>query len=440
VGVRFTRLSRVLSVSKSPLFRNSYFLLARTFVAYSLGFFFWLVVARSYSEKTVGIAAALLSTLLLLARGSALGLPTGLLRFLPAESDKLRLLNWTFTVSGLAALAIGLVFFAGMSFWAPSLLFVRADPVLAVMILVSLVFFTLDGVLDNAFTAMRRADYGLIRSSIFHGLRIPFVLLVTALGVFGIVFSWTLSLAVSVVGLAVLLPRLFPGWRPYPALRGMTKHGIWGFSVWSFAGALAGGAAPFLMPLLILNTLGPDVGPVASGHYYAAFTIATYLYAVPGAFSTSLLVEGSHPGTQFRSDIRRTVRYSAPLMAVGIAGSILLGRWVLALFGRGYSDDGYGTLVLLALMSPIPLVTSVLATDLRVAKRVRPLFYISSISSTCELLAAWILLPIIGILGAAVGVVGGDIVTLVLVIGALALRPPPGTATDLAESAPTAKR
>jgi len=409
-------ISRLREGFKPSLFRNSFFLLLRTFLTYAMGFVFWLVVARSYSAETMGYAAAILSTLLLLARAAALGLPTGLLRFLPGESDKVGLINGALTVSAISALAVGLVFLAGLGLWAPLLTFVRSDLFLVATLIVSLLFFTLDGVVDNAFVAARRADYGLIRISIFYGLRIPLVWIVAFAGLFGVLVSWTFSLVVSVVAAALLLPRFFKGYRPFLTIRRMRKREIMGFSLWSYAGGLVGGAASFLLPLVILNTLGSTEGPAASGHFYAAYTIATFLYAVPHAFSTSLLVEGSHPGTDLGVDTRRTVRYSGPLLALGIAGTLLLGQPILGLFGEAYSQESYATLVLLALASPILLASSILATELRVAKRVRPLFMMTAIAMAVTLVSAYALLPVVGILGAAIGTITGQSATLLLLL------------------------
>jgi len=423
LGSRSDVTHKVGALARPSLLRNSFFLLVRSVVTYALGFFFWLAVARSYSEADVGISAAILSTLLLLARGAALGLPTALLRFLPAEKDKPELINAAFTVSAIAALVLGLGFLVGLDVWAPSLTFVRANPFVLLTWILSLLFFTIDGVVDNAFVAARRADYGLFRISLFYGLRIPLAFAFAFAGLFGILASWTTSLVISVVGAAMLLPRFFPGYRPYPTLKRFRRQDILGFSLWSYAGGLVGGAATFLMPLLILNTLGPASGPASSGHFYAAYTIATFLYAVPNAFSTSLLVEGSHAGTDYRRDVRRTVRFSAPVLAVGIVGCVFLGEFVLGLFGRRYSVESYGTLVLLALASPITLATSILVTELRVAKRVRPVFVIAAISMVIELSTAWLAMPIIGTLGAAIGVVAGQAATLALFVVERLIRP-----------------
>src|SRR3990172_5056580 len=199
-------VNRLRAAFRTSLFRNSFFLLLRSSVNYLLGFVFWLVVAWTYDEKVMGLGVALLNLMLLLARGSALGLPSSLLRFLPAESNKNGLINACFTAAGLIALALGLGFFLGLDVWTPSVAFIRSDLLLVSALLLSLVFFTLDGIVDNAFVAARRADYGLVRTSVFYGLRLPLAVGLAAWGLLGIVASWTISLTASVLAAALLLP------------------------------------------------------------------------------------------------------------------------------------------------------------------------------------------------------------------------------------------
>lgn len=413
-GFLANMLLRVRLAFRTSHLRNSFFLLVRSTMNYFLGFLFWLVVARSYPAAAVGVAAALLTTLLFVARGSALGLPSGLLRFLPAASDRNGLLNAAFTVSGLVSFGTGLLFVAGLQLWAPALALPQSDIVLMLTLLVSAIFFTVDGVLDNAFVAARHADYGLIRTAIFYGLRLPLAFLFALWGLFGIVFSWTLSLVVSVVGTALLLPRFFPGYRPRLTLRPFHRTGILSFSLWNYGTSVAAAASSSLLPLLIIIQLGADAGAETSAYFYAAYTIATLLYNVPHSFSTSLLVEGSYIDVDYRLERRKTVRYSGPLLALGIAGAILLGRPILGLFGEGYAAESYETLVLLALASPILLVTGIFSADLQVGKRAKPIFFVTLFSALATLIVSYATLSVVGILGVAAGVVAGQASKLTL--------------------------
>src|SRR2546427_3166747 len=89
-----------------------------------------------------------------------------------------------------------------------------------------------------------------------------------------------------------------------------------------------------------------------------------------------------------------------------MVGTLVLGLPILSLFGPRYTN-AFDSLLLMVFASPVILLTSVYTTDLRVGKRVRPIFYITAISSAFTLLAAYLLLPSMGIVGAAIGFVAG---------------------------------
>jgi O-antigen/teichoic acid export membrane protein len=400
---------------RTSLLRNSFFLLVRSFLNSGLGFLFWFVVAHFYKDADVGLSAAMLSATLLLARGATLGLPTGMLRFLPPEKDQAGLINGVFTLSVVASLAIGVVFLAGLNLWAPpEVSSALQDPLLAAVFLISLIFFTLDSAMDNAFVAARRSDYGMIRSTIFYVVRLPLAVAVVTLGVLGIMFAWTIALVLSVVIMVFLLVRFYPGYRPAANIRRVRGTGMIGFSLWTYVTGMAQGAAVFLLPLMIIGVLGPT-GLTESAYFFAAYSLATLLYLVPVAFSTALLVEGSHPGTSYVQDVRATLRYSLPILVAGMVGTLLLGQPILKLFGPNYLR-GFDSLLLMVFASPVILLTSIYTTDLRVAKRVRPIFYITTISSAFTLVAAYVLLPIMGISGAAIAFVAGQVLAVPLYV------------------------
>ena len=306
-------------------------------------------------------------------------------------------------VSVAASIPLSLIFFAGLDLWAPAVGFVRTDPVLAATFVLSVAGFAIGSILDTAFIASRRADYGAIRTTIFGLVRLPIPIFAAGLlGILGIFLSWTAALGASLaLGGFVLLPRLVPRFRLSAAIDGIRGKGIVGYSLWNHAAAIVAGIPLFLLPLVILNTPEPGGGPEASAYFFVAAAIAGVLYFVPGAFTTSLFVEGSHPEASYDRDVRHTVGFSLSLLALGVFAVVVLGRWLLGLFGDVYSAESYEALVLLALASPLILANSVFTTHLRVAKRIRPLFGIMAVSSGATLLLAFGLLPLWGIEGAA---------------------------------------
>ncbi len=412
LGVRMDSIERLRSSLRTSLFRNSFFLLLSSALGSILGFLFWLVVARAYPPSDVGLGGALFSVILFLAGAATLGMNYGLIRFLPTETDKASLLNAALVVSGIASLVLGLVFLAGLDLWAPSLAVVRAYLSLAALVLLSIVGFALGAVLDSAFLAGRHADYGTVRSVVFGLVRLPIPLFVAAaLGFLGILVSWTLALVVSLaVGAFLFLPKLMPGYRPVPAVRAIRGKGIVAYSLWNHAAGIVGTVPMSLLPVVILNTAPPAGGAVASAYFFIAAAIAGVLYVIPGAFTTSLFVEGSHPEASYARDTRHTISFSLVLLGLGILAAFLLGRWLLSFFGPGYAAEGYEALVLFALASPVVLANSVFGTHLRVDKRVRPIFVITTTCSIVTLALAFVFLPMWGIAGAAGAYVMGQVI------------------------------
>ena len=114
---------------RSPLYKNSLFLIADNAVTAGLGFFFWMVVARFYSEADVGYGSATISAIILLSTLSLAGLGTTLIRFLPKTEKSLDLINTCLTLSALISLVISIIFICGLEVWSPALSFIRRDPI-----------------------------------------------------------------------------------------------------------------------------------------------------------------------------------------------------------------------------------------------------------------------------------------------------------------------
>jgi len=184
---------------KDPLYRNSLFLMVNTVVTAGLGFVFWIVVASSklagYTEAEVGLGAAIISAVSLLALVSRLGLGIALIRFLPKAEKPVEMINSCFTLSGIVALAAAGIFIAGLDLWSPTLGFIWDDAMFILAFVLFAFGYTLSGIIDHIFIAKRRADFTLAKSTIFSLLKIPLpILLVLFFRAFGIVSSWGMAI------------------------------------------------------------------------------------------------------------------------------------------------------------------------------------------------------------------------------------------------------
>src|ERR1019366_2137195 len=75
-------------VMTDPLYKNSLFNMASTFILGGLGFVFWIIIARLYKTENVGIATTLISIMTLLSGLTVMGLHASLNRYLPKSTDK----------------------------------------------------------------------------------------------------------------------------------------------------------------------------------------------------------------------------------------------------------------------------------------------------------------------------------------------------------------
>lgn len=401
-------------VRRSPLYRNSAFLIGAAALSYGMGFAFWLIVARLYPASSVGIAVTLISTILFLANVASLGLGFGLVRFLPTNSVKIGLVNYALTLSALASGVLGIAFLAGVDLWAPSLQALVEDTGLALVFLASTTGSAVASILDQTFVATRRADYSMLRMAVYNVLRLPLpVALATSLGVMSIALSWTIPLVISIgFGLGVLMPRVLPGFVPNLVATQPTSSRVVRYSLWNQGADLVGGASTALLPLLIVNAISGPQGASAAAYFYAALSFASLLYIVPAAFSTSLFVEGSHSTGTLVAESRRALRVSLSLMAIGIVASIVAGNWVLALFGPAYSVESYPAFIVLIFASPIILANSVMTTHLRVNHRLGTLLIITTASMLSTFAAAAFFVGSAGIVGVAFAFVSGQSVGL----------------------------
>ncbi|MGO9189503.1 MAG: hypothetical protein ACLP8X_13720, partial [Streptosporangiaceae bacterium] len=102
---------RALDGLRSPIYRSGYALLANAAGTTLVGAVFWAVAAHLYSGETLGRSSALIAALILASSLAQLNLHSALPRFLPrAGRSAGRLITYSYGMSSLAALAVGLGF------------------------------------------------------------------------------------------------------------------------------------------------------------------------------------------------------------------------------------------------------------------------------------------------------------------------------------------
>ena len=397
------------------LYRNAVYLMLSSAVGAATGFFFWMVAARLYPVEGVGLASAAISAVGLLALLSTLGLDYGLIRFLPNSGEKAnKIINSCFTIGGIAAIALSLIFLAGLPFWSPALLSIRGHPVFFAAFVIFTAIITLQSFTRQTFVAERKAEFALWQGLIFGLLRfIPLVALASFFHTFGIFASWGVASSVAVAtSIFLFIPRAQTGYFPFPVVKKEVVNEMAHFSAANYIATLIGGMPHFILPLMVINLLGAE----QNAYFYIGYAIANILLTVPIAASFSLFAEGSCDEESLARNVARTLKLVLVILIPAIVIIFVLGDKILLLFGEAYSENATRLLWCLALSAFPASINSIYFSKKRVEKRMRSVVILNVIAAVAILGLSYFLLPTMGIVGAGVAcLIGRGLVSLGIV-------------------------
>ena len=385
---------------KTPLYRNSLFLITNTVITSALGLFFWIIVARLYTKTDVGSANAIISAISLIVMFSLLGLDAAIVRFLPTTQKQAVMINSFLTITGIISLVISVIFVLGIHIWSPALSFIQDNPTFAISFVLCALFLTLSPMVEAIFIAKRKAHFILIKNSIASLVKIPLpFILVLCFRSFGIVGSVGLSMGIATAfSIFFFLPRAENGYKAVPALNFEIIKWRWRYSIGSyFISILSSVPILILSSILIINRKGG--GTTANADFSMAWMLGSLLFAIPGAVSQSLFAEGSHFEDKLDANVSRSYKFVFLLLIPAIVFFVFTGKWLLLAFGRSYSDDGTTLLQVLSLSAIFVGVNSVYYTILRVRNKIAELLTLYGISTSAILIGSYIIIPTIGIIG-----------------------------------------
>ena len=381
------------------------------------GFAFWAMATRLYAPQQIGLGAAGLSALSLIAMMSHLGLGLGLIRFAPERGrDAPRLVNAALTAGALVAVLCAAVFLVGLPVWAPRLAFLREQPLYAV----AFVSFAAAGAVSTmqaqALMACRKAAYVPLQIGAVQLVRLALPpLLAVFFGAFGIIAAGGISLGLGALAGFALLGLALPGYRPRPLLDRQAVLGLLPFSAANYAADMLLLAPGLLLPLLVVGLSGA----VEAGYFYTAWFLAYLLTAVSANVALSLFAEASRDRAALDGLSRSAARAA---LAVAVAGAVVLvlaGDKLLLAFGADYAREGAGLLRLVALAAIPAAIVNVYLGALRAAGRIAELVAIAAVVAATSLGLSVALLPVAGIEGAGVAQLAGQGAGAVIVAGRL---------------------
>jgi O-antigen/teichoic acid export membrane protein len=336
-----------------------------------LGFVFWIVATRSYSSEDIGFANALFSAVGLLNIISTFGLHMGLIRFLPSAEDKKSMVNSCLTITGVVSLVLAVVFIIGLPIWSPKLLELQHDKWFILAFILLTPGFSLLAMLKYGLLAQRYAGWTLVLDMIWKASNIIVLFALIGLGALGIFSSWLTIYMVLIMGIYVFA-RLNPGYQPVPGFNGKVIKPMARFSFDSYLAEGLMNAPVYLLPLIIINMLGPEV----NAYFSIALTFAGILFMIPKGTFVSLFVEGSHNSGNLRPNIIKSTIFVFILLIISIIAIFALGDKILLIFGKEYSIESLYALKLISLSSIFIAVNELYIGIRRVQTRTKPIIFV----------------------------------------------------------------
>lgn len=388
--------------SKDQLLRNGHVLTFNSVLTGALGAAYWAFAARNYDAGTVGRNYSAVSAMMLLAGVGQLNLTNVLLRFVPTAAHGTRRLV---TRAYLAACALTVLlagaFLLLLPVLSPGLRFLR-DPLLAPCFVVASAAYAVFVIQDGVLTGLRRTDWVVLENAVFAVLKIVLVgALAVALPASGILLSWTLAVAVAVILTnGFLYTRAFPR-HAATALdeRADASRPTSRYIVADYVAALFWLGATALLPVLVLNRLGPDQAAYFSLAWLAGFS----LYQLNASMGESLIVEAANDPAQLLKQCRKVLRHTGMLLVAGTVVLCATAPLLLRLFGPDYARNGTGLLRLVALSAVPNLVVIVAVSACRAQRRLHMLMGILAVVCLLSTGLSLVLLSVLGIAGVGAG-------------------------------------
>jgi O-antigen/teichoic acid export membrane protein len=400
-----------------PLYRTGYYLILGTGITSLLGVGFWALAAHSYSAGVVGLNAAAISAMTLVAEACTLGLSAVLVRYLPvAGGSTRRLVSRSYAITVTLALVVALLAALSSGVWSPKLSFLSSGGWLIgfVFAAAGTTIFTLQ---DSVLTGLRAARWIPLENSLYALAKLLLLIgLASTLTGSGPFVAWTAPLLVAILVVNYLIfTRLIPA---SPSEGSLDRKNLLSMATGNYAGKLFTLAGNLYMPILVANR----VGAAEAAYFFVPWMVSLAIELVALNMMTSLTVEAATDLPRLRELTRRALGQSMRLVVPIAALAAIVAPWALLIFGSDYADEGASLLRLLALGMVPNVIVTLGITIARIEHRGRIVVAVQGAHCVLVLGLSALLLPSVGI--DAVGYVWTASQTaLALVLLATLLRP-----------------
>jgi O-antigen/teichoic acid export membrane protein len=336
--------------ANSVILVNAGSLVGTTAVTSVIGFAYWWLAARRFSPEAVGLASAMISTMMLLGTICIFGLGTLLIGELPRQPGKeVSLISAALIVVGGAGACLGVLFALIAPYISSDFQALRTSIQDIVLFAVGVSLTAISLVLDEALIGLLRGELQLWRNTLYAVAKLA-ALFVASLWLshkvgLTIYATWVVGNVLSLaplVGFVVL-----KGGRPrriYQPQWGLLRK-LGPTALKHHALNLTCLAPVQILPVLVTMLLSAKM----NAWFYVSWMIASFVFVIPSALTTVLYATSSAQPSTLAYKIRLTL--SLGVLASLLANCVLLlgSKQVLGLFGQDYAEEAVWSLRILTL-------------------------------------------------------------------------------------------
>ena len=392
--------SLVDRLRNDSLLRNSVFIMGSTVITSGIGYLYWIVAARIYSPRDIGLASAFISMMTLISTVTNIGIGYALVQILPRREAGYAwsvTLNASIAVGILTSLLGGFIGAIALPYLSPQFSLAKDDIPFTLTFIMGVVAWTVTVLLDQTFVAERATSNMAMRNTVFAVLKLLLMVILVQIGALGILASWVFAAVATVIfaGL-VLIPRLKRDYRL--TICGIPEQIRPMLSL--FAGhhfVSIGGMLPmYLLPVFVAIRLSVT----DNAYFYTTWMVTSIFFIVSPSVATALFSETSHEMSDIMRKARSSLMIILMLLAPILLACFLGGHYILLFFGPSYPQHGFSLLMLLALSAVPDAITNIYVSLLRAQKRLRMAASLNLGMAAITLVLGWTLLPVLGIIGA----------------------------------------
>jgi len=326
--------------------RSSSFLILSSGVGAVFGFGFWLICAHLTSSVQIGYSTSLLAYISLISTITTLGLTNAVIRYLPNHKNKDEYFFTAIILTLISSLVIGSILIEAIRYFSPKLSFLIANPEIFILLLLYLLLSSLSSIASSSLLAQKDAKNIFIMALWLYPLRIIFPFIFFGLNVKGILIIIT---GTTLIGTVYEFYVLYKKHHKRVAFKLSSLASSYKFTLGNFTGTIFGILPGTLVPIIVLNRLGPSI----AAYFYIAMQFASILGIVSSSSSQAFLSEASNDKNtvNYMHHFIKGFKNLYSLLIPATLLMIIIGTQMLRFYGYAYYVNGALLLVILSVAS-----------------------------------------------------------------------------------------